>query len=199
LPPFHHSRTVCRCGRQSAPQPHANPHTSIMRYKIKKQYRLPYFNYARSGYYFVTICSYRRREIFSSVYKGEVILTDIGRIIQRSWEYIPVSSPFASLDESIIMPNHLHGIIRLDNPDEADTADVKFEMRKRTLSVVMRTFKAAVTARARAIYPGIKLWQPLFFDRIVRNEEELLRIRKYIVDNPLQWEKDRNNLENVMM
>jgi putative transposase len=164
-----------------------------MKYKTKKQYRLPYYNYARSGYYFVTICSYNKNEIFSSILDGTVVLTDIGKTIERSWEYIPTSSPFASLDEYIIMPDHLHGIILIDNPNENDTAEVKFEMRKRTLSVVIRTFKAAATASARKIYPGIDLWQPRFFDRIIRNEHELQRIRKYIVDNPRQWEADRNN------
>lgn len=170
-----------------------------MEYKIKKQYRLPHFNYARSGYYFVTICSYKRKEIFSIVRDGRVVLTDIGEIIERSWNYITTSSSFASLDEYIIMPNHLHGIILIDNPNESDTADVKFVMRKRTLSVVVRTFKAAATANARKTYPTINLWQPLFYDRIIRNEQELQRIRKYIIDNPLQWEEDRNNLQNLTM
>lgn len=128
-----------------------------------------------------------------------MILTDVGEAIERSWEYIPTSSPFASLDEFVIMPNHLHGIILIDNPDQSDVADIRFEMRKRTLSVVMRTFKAAATANARKIHPAIDLWQPRFFDRIIRNEQELQRIRKYIVDNPQQWDEDRNNPQNIMM
>ncbi|MFZ4622478.1 MAG: transposase [Bacteroidota bacterium] len=164
-----------------------------MNYKIKKQYRLPHFNYARSGYYFVTICSCHRKEIFSKIHEGKVVLTEIGDIIDRSWKYIPTSSPFASLDEFVIMPDHVHGIILIDNPNESDVADIKFEMRKRTLSVVVRTFKAAATANARKIHPAIDLWQPRFFDRIIRNHEELQRIRKYILDNPLRWEVDRNN------
>ncbi len=163
-----------------------------MKYKNKKQYRLPHFNYARSGYYFVTVCSYHRKELFSSIQNGKVVLSDIGGLIERSWRYIPTSSPFASLDEYVIMPNHLHGIILFDNPDEPDTAEIKFEMREKTLSVVMRTFKAAATANVRKIYPAIELWQPKFFDRIVRNDQELQRIRKYILDNPLRWEQDKN-------
>ncbi len=168
----------------------ASPHNTNMEYKTKKQYRLHHFNYARSGYYFVTICSHHREEIFSTIQDGRVILSDIGEAIERSWKYIPISSPFASLDEFVIMPNHVHGIILIDNPNESDVAEVKFEMRKRTLSVVMRTFKAAATANARKIRPAIDLWQSRFFDRIIRNDQELQRIRKYILDNPLRWEID---------
>jgi len=171
-----------------------------MKYKSKKQYRLPYYNYASSGYYFVTLVAKNRHEYFSIIKDGNIILTDIGKIIKQSWLYIPMSSPFVSLDEYVVMPNHVHGILLIDNPNEdLELKEKKFEIRKNSRSVVMRTFKAATTARARKLNPNIQLWQSRFYDRIIRNEKELQNVRKYIKDNPLQWEEDCKNAVNIMM
>ncbi len=89
-----------------------------MKYQIKKQYRLPYYNYASSGYYFVTLCTKNRRQYFSEIKNGSVFLTVIGKMAEQSWLYIPTSSPYVTLDEYVIMPDHIHGIILLDNPNE---------------------------------------------------------------------------------
>jgi len=171
-----------------------------MKYKAKKQYRLPYYNYASSGYYFVTLCTKNRLKYFGSVQNGSIILSDIGRIVERSWQYIPRSSSFATLDQFVIMPNHLHGIILLDNPyEDRELTEKRFEIRNNSLSVIIRTFKAAVTARVREKHPSLLLWQERYYDRIVRNEKELQIVRNYIMNNPLQWEEDRNNSINILM
>ena len=165
-----------------------------MKYQIKKQYRLPHYNYASSGYYFVTLFTKNRRQYFSEIKNSSVFLTAIGKMVERSWLYIPTSSPYVTLDEYVIMPDHIHGIILLDNPnEEMILKKKKFEIRKKSLSLVMRTFKAAVTARAREIHPKIEIWQPRFYDRIIRNERQLHNIRKYIINNPLQWEEEQKN------
>ena len=171
-----------------------------MKYKSKKQYRLPYYNYASSGYYFVTLVAKNRHKYFSAINDGNVILTDIGEIIKQSWLYIPISSPFVILDEYVIMPNHVHGILLIDNPNEGlELKEKKFEIRKKSLSIVMRTFKASVTARARKEHPDIKLWQSRFYDSIIRNETHLQNVRKYIENNPLQWEENSKNPMSIMM
>jgi putative transposase len=169
-----------------------------MKYKTRKQYRLPYFNYASSGYYFVTICSKDRRKLFGTIANNRTTLSEIGEIIRQAWLYIPTSSPYVTLDEFVIMPDHIHGIILIDNPDESrEIKEKAFEVRKKSLSVVIRTLKAATTAKARKILSVETIWHPRFHDRIIRNDAELQRIRKYIQDNPVRWEEDRNMLNTI--
>lgn len=171
-----------------------------MNYKYRKQYRLPYYSYAGTGLYFVTICTHNRKHLFGDVDDGVMKLSSIGKIAGSCWENIPSSSPYANIDSFVVMPNHVHGIIALDNPDGKHEIDKKkFKPELRSLSIVVRNYKAAVSIRVKEKYPNIVIWQSRFFDRIIRDERELYAIRKYIDDNPLQWHEDKNNPDNLMM
>ncbi len=87
------------------------------------------------------------------------------------------------------MPDHLHAIIHIDNPEEERTVKKNtFTLKERSLSEVVRNFKSAVTMLAHKKHPGIQVWQPRFHDRIIRNGQELHAIRKYIEHNPIGWE-----------
>ncbi len=171
-----------------------------MRYKHHKQYRLPYFNYASTGLYFVTICSCNRENIFGEILSSKIVLSTVGKYVLECLENIPKKFSYINIDEFIIMPNHIHVIFGVTNPDE-DVAlkEKQFQIEKRSLSLIVRNFKSIVTLLARKDFSNIKIWQPRFYDRIIRNESELQVIRKYIRDNPLQWEQDRNNPENLVM
>jgi REP element-mobilizing transposase RayT len=160
----------------------------------KKQYRLPYFNYASSGLYFVTICTHDRKHLFGTIKNGIFEKSRFGLIVEQCWDNIPRSSPYAGTDEFVIMPDHIHGIIEIKNPDEPrEMKELRFDPGRRTLSIVVRNFKAAVSIQCREMDAGIIVWQSRFYDRIIRNEGELNRIRKYIQDNPLQWEVDKDD------
>jgi putative transposase len=171
-----------------------------MNYKRHKQYRLPYFNYASTGLYFVTICSHHRKNIFGTVVNRKVILSKIGLCIFDCINNLPLKLSYVTLDEFVIMPNHLHAIIQIVNPNIDRTLHEKrFQPEKASLSIIIRNFKSTVTLLTRRDLAEAKVWQPRFHDRIIRNERELHSIRKYIQDNPMQWEEDRNNPENLMM
>ena len=171
-----------------------------MKYKRHRQYRLPHFNYASTGYYFITIVGKNRFPYFGEIRQAEISLSCIGTIVQNCWLKIPSTAPYAKLDAFVVIPNHIHGIILLQNPQEARfNSQLKFQPQKRSLSMIVRRFKAAVTAAARALSPRIEVWQPRFYDRIIRNEKELQAIRLYINNNPKQWEADKNNPENPVM
>lgn len=151
------------------------------------QRRLLHHNYARTGYYFVTINAFHRCHLFSRIAEGKVVLTDIGEEIKRSWEYIPTSAPYASVDEYVIMPDHFHGILRIDNPEEPSTREPEFTYIPRSLGSIMSTFKMAVSHHVRERHPGQHIWQRRYHDRVIRSEEELERIRTYIRNNPARW------------
>ena len=94
------------------------------------------------------------------------------------------------------MPDHLHGIIRIDNPDAPRTIErMEFRVQPRSLSSVVRDFKSAATTSVRAMThdPEYCLWQRKFHDRIIRNEKELNAIRNYIETNPIRWEEKRRS------
>ncbi len=161
-----------------------------MKYKQNSQYRLPYFNYASSALYFVTVCCHNRNCHFGVVEDGAVVKSWIGEIAESCLNNIPKSSSYASLDSFVIMPDHIHVIIGIDNPDEkVDIPEKIFSPRKRSLSIVVRNFKAAVSIFAGRIDPSLTIWQSRFYDRIIRNERELNSIRKYIEDNPMAWSR----------
>ncbi len=116
------------------------------------------------------------------------------------------------LDEHVVMPNHVHGIIVIcrrrgvqlnapmttnaatRNPDNVfSVISPHISPHRNTLAVVVRTYKAAVTTLCRRIGRDDFAWQRNYHEHIIRNEEELNRIRQYIQDNPLRWDADRNN------
>jgi REP element-mobilizing transposase RayT len=173
-----------------------------MAYKNHKQYRLPYYNYASTNRYFVTICSHERKCLFGEIVKGKMVLSNNGDHVFDSWNMIPSVTSYADIDGFVIMPNHFHGIILINNPDEPkDLESKEFTVQQKSLSSVVRNFKSAVTTKIRKSHndQSIKVWQPRFFDRIIRNERELNAIRKYITDNPLAWDVEKGNSDNLLM
>jgi len=181
--------------------------------------RLPNFDYSRPGYYFVTLCAYHRECIFGDVEKNKIVLNDMGTLIKKNWHDLPVHFPGIGLDQMVVMPNHLHGIIIIldhrrggvDPPlgiilphDDATTAGaiirgaITAPLHKgKTLGQMIAWFKYESTKeinRNMTGNPEMKIWQRNFFDRIIRDDEELNRIRNYIVMNPETWEQDENNV-----
>ncbi|MDJ0588630.1 MAG: hypothetical protein QNJ72_01370 [Pleurocapsa sp. MO_226.B13] len=86
----------------------------------RKYTRLKNYNYAANGYYFVTICTHQKQCFFGNVINGKMQLSTVGKIAQQYWLEIPQHSKHTYLDEFIIMPNHVHGIIIIDRPDNPD-------------------------------------------------------------------------------
>jgi putative transposase len=172
----------------------------LIKFKHHKQYRLPYFNYASTAYYFVTICTKERQYYFGTIRNSEPQLSDIGKIAQECLNNLPLKLSYVTVDESIIMPNHIHAIVFINNPEKERTlSESKFQPEKRSLSLVVRNFKSTVTLLVRRNIGMMDIWQARFYDRIVRNDDELDRMRTYIRNNPAQWETDKNNPGNMLM
>ena len=171
-----------------------------LRFGRCKQYRLPYFNYASNAYYFVTICTKDRQHYFGGIRNGAIELSDTGKTVQRCLTELPKKLSYVTVDEFVIMPNHVHAIVFINNPEEKRTIRTKqFQPAKRSLSLVIRNFKSTVTLLVRCNIGMMDIWQARFYDHIVRNDDELDRMRTYIRNNPAQWETDKNNPENLLM
>ena len=163
----------------------------------RKNTRLGEFDYSQSSYYFVTICMKNRNEFFSHIVNSELILTEFGKILDDVWNNLPKYYN-VELDYYIVMPDHFHGIIIID-----DTLSVKNDKEKKplTLSDIVGKFKSYSSRKIRNLLGNKNEfeWQKSFYDRIIRSEVELYNIRKYIKENPLRWDVEKNNPENLEM
>ena len=170
------------------------------RYRVPST-RLPGWDYRSNGYYFVTICTRDRRPFLGAVVHDVVRLSEAGRIVDEEWNRTPAVRDYVTLDEYVVMPNHLHGIIVLRR-DVVETSrrDVSTNgprLLADSLGSVVNQFKSVCTKRIRQAGLLDFGWQARFYDHIIREEESLDRIRRYIVDNPLKWEENREEPENV--
>ncbi|MEA3359178.1 MAG: transposase [Thermodesulfobacteriota bacterium] len=166
--------------------------------KSRQSIRLRGYDYSQSGAYFVTICTQNKKCFFGNMVNDEMVLNDAGRMINMIWDELPFNYPGVNIDEFQIMPNHVHGIIILDNGQPRGVAPTAAA--GLSLPDVVHRFKSLTTARyIRGVkqnqwppFPG-KLWQRNYYEHIVRDENELNEIRRYIRDNPRKWDLDREN------
>jgi putative transposase len=161
----------------------------------RRSIRLRDFDYRSTAAYFVTIVSHGRNAIFGHVGDGTVALTPLGRTIAGCWQAIPAHFPHASLDEVILMPNHLHGIVLLAGVDGGAATGAR--MASGSLGAVVRSFKAASTRQAKVVNLSLggPLWQRGYYERVIRNDRELDALRAYVRENPLKWGQDAENPE----
>ncbi len=127
-----------------------------------------------------------------------MVLNKIGILVSECWQEIPQHFSNVKLDEFIIMPNHLHGIIVIINRSgEACLAPtpIPVKSKKDTLGSIVGSFKSSVTKQAKKFPLLVKgiLWQRGYYEHIIRNDEELKRVREYIATNPIRWYFDREN------
>ena len=160
--------------------------------KSRKSIRLKDYDYSMSGGYFVTICVQEMKCVMGEIAGGDMQLNGFGKIVEQIWEELPNRFPTIELDVFVVMPNHFHGIVFLQNPGAASSTPT-------TLGKVIRAFKSisAIEVNRRLETQGKQFWQRNFFERVIRNEKEMDKIREYIINNPLQWEIDRNCPENL--
>ena len=151
----------------------------------RKPNRLPFFDYSTPGAYFITICTRNRMKIFwqdvgaSIARPNNPPLSGLGVIVEKAILNIPLHYPAISVDHYVIMPNHIHLLLQI-NTDPDGRA-----MLAPTISRVIQHFKGAITKQT-----GHSVWQKLFHDHVIRNEQDYLKIWEYIDNNPAQWESD---------
>lgn len=150
----------------------------------RKLNRLIEYDYSLNNYYYVTICIKDRKEFLSEIKNEKSVLTKYGKIIDKTLHELPKFFP-CELDEFVIMPDHIHVIIILDNKNGSS---------RKSLSTIIQRFKTFTTTNINKLLNEENKfrWQKSFYDRIIRNERELYQIRNYIKLNPLKWEIEKN-------
>ena len=162
----------------------------------RRSIRLKGFDYAQSGAYFVTICTKDRECIFGKIVDEEMRLNDKGAIVYAEWLRTTEIRINVITDEFIIMPNHLHGIIMINNGRgvlQYAPTESPFRSPSQTIGAIIRGFKSATTKQINELRgtPGKPVWQRNYFERVIRDEDELNRIREYIIFNPAKWAVDK--------
>ena len=163
----------------------------------RRSIRYKGYDYTSAGAYFVSIVAQGRLCLFGEVVDGEMRLNGAGEMVRRVWDGMPERIPYVVMDEFVVMPNHVHGVIFIGQPlarAAGHTGGAPM------LGEVVGAFKSVSTVEYGKGVKGSgwqrferRLWQRNFFERIVRNEHELGQIREYIVKNPMNWESDWEN------
>ena len=155
----------------------------------RKKIRLQGHDYAQAGYYFVTICVKDRHEmLWEHAPVGARIarpLSPIGEVVKNTIENISVVYRAVCVDKYVVMPNHIHMIIRIENSGQRVDKGHGRAMRAPTISTVVNQFKGYATKQI-----GFSIWQKLFHDHIIRSEAEYQKIWRYIDENPANWQDD---------
>jgi putative transposase len=172
----------------------------------RRSTRLKGYDYTTPGAYFITIVAHGRLCIFGEIVGGVMSWNPCGQIISDYWSAIPAHFPNVQLDEFTVMPNHIHGIIMIN--DATDCRENVWARSPRpyetkpthiliapTLGQIMAYFKYQSTKHINQMHdtPGNRILQRNYHDHIIRNHGELQRIRKYIRNNPLRWNIDKEN------
>jgi len=185
----------------------------------RRSIRLQGYDYSQPGIYFITLCTQNHECLFGEILNGEMRLNEFGKMTQQCWLEIPHHFPHVKLDEFVIMPDHIHGIIILNDivgaknfspqpsnnfspqpsnnfsPQPMPTPQqniTPFRSPSKTIGSIIRGFKIGVTKGFRQNTDIYVVWQRNYYEHIIRNKVELNRMRQYIIDNPKKWKTDEN-------
>lgn len=187
----------------------------------RRSTRLRGYDYAQPGAYFLTMATYRYRHLFGEVLDGVMYPNEAGSVAAQCWQNIPSHFPHVLLDEFVIMPNHVHGIVIIpgngnshsgciDSVLSQDAGQDVLLLRRppdttltpshqlprgtsKTIGSIVRGFKIGVTKWMRSNTGIENVWHRNYYDRIIRNERALDSIRRYIRNNPAAWTKRRSS------
>ena len=171
----------------------------------RKTIRLKDYDYSKVNLYFITVCTLNREYIFGQMIRNnsagyKIVLNRAGEIVNNYWEEISRYFTSVETEEFVIMPNHIHGIIKIN--DIGDNVGAGFPRPstgykdKPSLGQIIAYFKYQSTKNINQISgtAGKQIWQRNYYEHIIRGEDDLQKIRKYIIYNPQKWESDIDNL-----
>ena len=173
----------------------------------RRSIRLPGYDYAQPGAYFVTICTHQRECVLGDIVNGHMELNELGDIVARFWLQVPVRFPSVIVDACVTMPNHGHatiiitdtrrGVVATPDPTRADNDAGQGRetqpLRNPTLGQIVAFYKYQTTKAINQMRDtaGVRFWQRNYWEHVIRNEAEMQRIREYIETNPSRWNDDQ--------
>jgi REP-associated tyrosine transposase len=181
----------------------------------RRSLRLKGYDYGMAGAYFVTICTQDRACLFGDVVDGAMRLSEAGEMVATLWDGLAARFSGVEIDQFVVMPNHLHGILVLDAdavdttterattrvaPTDGDLVGAPLVGAPARLGDVVGAFKSLATV---GYIAGVKtrgwpefrsrLWQRNYYEHVIRDEGAFNRIRRYVDENPAHWDFDDEN------
>ncbi len=186
----------------------------------RRSIKIEEYDYSQEGLYFITICTFNHKRLFGSIDNGDMVLTEYGEIVNKEWLQTGEMRNNITLSEFVIMPNHMHGIIEINDSarrgtmprdiqtysirEHSDAVDKGTCQRaptverfgkptSNTIPTIVRGFKSTVTKQINNIRrtPGHAVWQRSYYEHIIRNEKSYNQISEYIMYNPEKWLEDK--------
>ncbi len=181
----------------------------------RQSIRLKDYDYSQNGVYFVTICTYKKQCLFGDITNSKMELSEIGAIAGKCWNEIPNHFPNVLLDYSVVMPNHIHGIVNIVGAKHSQVEGLLYSLAlnvnasplqpcgtdKGSLGAIIQNFKSVTTRKVNRMLGqrNIPLWLRNYYEHIIRNDDDLNEIREYIINNPLKWDLDKENPINIKL
>jgi len=172
----------------------------------RRSIRLKGYDYSQPGAYFVTICVDRRECLFGDVVDGQMRLNQYGVIVAETYQWVCQRYPYLRSDEWVVMPNHFHAVMVItDQPRRGVSRNAPtmgnapiINIKRKPLGRLIGAFKTVSTKKINILRdaPGTKLWQRNYYEHIIRNQDAMDKIRRYIVNNPLSWSIDQLHPDN---
>lgn len=182
----------------------------------RRSIRLKGYDYSQAGLYFITICCQDRVCRLGKIENGVMICNELGEIAYREWMKTAELRPQIELDAFMVMPNHIHGILKInemnmdtlhspnntgdnmgDNMGECNspnnTGECNSPLRSpsNTIGAIIRGYKSSVTKQFGLMGFDEKLWQRNYYEHIIRDEQSYQIISEYIINNPKKWADDK--------
>lgn len=166
--------------------------------KNRKNIRWRVWDYRWDAAYFITICTKNRVHYFGKIVNGKMQLSPVGVLVDVLWHEIKHHAENVVLDAFVVMPNHVHGILIINNNDVEQGHALalppyknRFQnIGKNSLSSIIGSYKSAVTKHVNRLNLEFG-WQTRFHDHVIRDTKSFTRIQNYILQNPIKWENDR--------
>ena len=173
----------------------------------RRSIRLQGYDYSRAGAYFVTICVHNRECLFGDIIDGEMRLNDIGRIVAAEWIRSGELRSEIETGEYVVMPNHFHGIVMIDDTVGANgirpvlhtpATNGRFRSPSKNVGSMVRGFKSVVTKciNIHRDTPGMPVWQRNYYEHVILDDADYTRIAEYVADNPRRWAEDKLHPDN---
>ena len=168
-------------------------------HRTRKSNRLQGYDYSRNALYFVTSCVHDMVCCLGKIADHKIVLNKYGLIAEQQWNWLEVQFSYVVLHSFVVMPNHVHGIIEIDDHALVRTGrdlsvrdlSVQQQPKIKSLSELMGAYKTTTSKQIHLLGLTDFKWQRSFHDHIIRNEESYLRISNYIENNPANWDADK--------
>ena len=176
----------------------------------RQNQRLKEYDYSTEGAYFVTVVAKDRECLFGEIVDSEMVLNDVGMVVRNEFQRTEKLRDNVIIDSLIVMPNHVHTIIYIDRRgvslerpknDDIDRATHRIAptLRPNTSGSIIGQIKSITTKKINKIHnnPGNKIWQRNFYDHIIHDDDDLNQIREYIMNNPINWDEEDENIKSA--